>query len=85
MKNDVKAVLAAGLFITLAFAIMPGLVVLPRFTGDAGSAEDTTGVARFLFGPYALPLIVLSTALLVALVAAIFLAKPTKEIEEEPR
>lgn len=76
MKDDVKLVLAAGIFITLLFSVMPGLQVIPAFQGDADRPEDTTAVARFLFGPFAVPLIILSTALLVALVGALVLAKP---------
>jgi NADH:ubiquinone oxidoreductase subunit 6 (subunit J) len=79
VKDDVKFVLVVGLFITLAFSVMPGLQVLPRFQGQATGAEDATAIAQFLFGPFALPLIILSTALLVALVAALVLAKPDPE------
>lgn len=81
MKDDVKFVLAAGLFITLLFSVMPGLQVIPRFQAGATAPEDPAAMAQFLFGPFAVPLIVLSTALLVALVAALVLAKPTPEEE----
>jgi NADH:ubiquinone oxidoreductase subunit 6 (subunit J) len=41
-------------------------------------------MAVFMFGPFALPLIILSMALLVALVAALYLAKPDRPGEENP-
>jgi hypothetical protein len=49
-----------------------------------GGGEDPRGIASFMFGPYALPLQVLSAALLVALVGALVLAKPEREEEERP-
>ena len=79
MNNDVKFVLAAGLFITMFFSVMPGLQVLPGFQQSAPAAEDPVGVARFMFGPFAVPLILLSTVLLVALVGALVLARPDDE------
>lgn len=82
MKDDVKFVLAAGLFITLMFSIMPGLQVVPRLQAGATTAEDPRAMAEFMFGPYAVPLIVLSAALLVALVAALALAKPDHTEDE---
>lgn len=82
MKDDVKLVLAAGLFITLLFSVMPGLQVIPAFNQGATSPEDPVAMAKFMFGPFALPLIVLSTALLVALVGALVLAKPDHTEDE---
>jgi NADH:ubiquinone oxidoreductase subunit 6 (subunit J) len=92
VKNDIKALVCVALFLMLVLNSVVFLNLAPTFRGEnptvatyppwegAGQgAENPEGVAKFLFGPFALPLIVLSTALLVALVGALALAKPDPE------
>jgi len=88
VKNDVKAVFAFALFVVLVLigglnlnlgglrTGQPVVQPIPAWSGEPTTPENPTSVARFMFGPYALPLEVLSIALFVALVAAILLAKP---------
>lgn len=96
MKNDVKALVSAALFMLLLFSVVT-LDLRPAFQGGAPrvqqnfpgwgkgatAPEDPTGVAQFMFGAYAMPLILLSVVLLVALVGALVLAKPDRT-EDEP-
>lgn len=81
MKEDVKALLAGALGITMLFAI--AREAIPRWsrTGPTGE-ESMPEIASFLFGPYVLPFELLSVVLLVALVAAILLAQ--KEGRQAP-
>lgn len=96
LRMDLTAVAAAGLFIML-FSSIVSIDPRPAFQGEAPRVqvfrgwdaapegqEEPVEVARFMFGPYAVPLIVLSTVLLVALVAALFLAKPEQTEDERP-
>lgn len=90
MKDDVKAVVSAALFLALAVGVVgldlrplaeggaPRLVVPPALAQGPEGREDARAIAGFVFGPFALPLIVLSAALLVALVGAIVLARPER-------
>jgi hypothetical protein len=96
VKNDIKAFLAGAIFLTLLFSVVaidlrplsaggpPRLQTFAPWEGDATAPENARGVAEFMFGPYALPLQILSAALLVALVGAIALAKPALAGEDEP-
>ena len=97
MKNDVKAFLAAAIFLTLVFSVVaidlrpalsgqgsPTVNTFAPWQGDASQPENPRGVAEFMFGAYALPFEVLSVVLLVALVGALVLAKPESETEERP-
>lgn len=96
MNNDVKAILAAGLFIMLGIGALqpsfatrsvspPGCVPAsaPGCWGNAPQGGDAiNGVAAFIFGPYALPFEVLSLVLLVALVGALAMARLERPGEE---
>ena len=97
MKNDVKALVAAAIFLTLMFSVVsidlrpvgqgdaPRVQTFPPWQAGADTPEDPKAVANFMFGAYALPLQVLSLVLLVALVGALFLAKPDRTEDEEAR
>ncbi|MCA1812614.1 MAG: NADH-quinone oxidoreductase subunit J [Halobacteriales archaeon] len=101
MKNDVKALVAAAIFLTLMFsavsfdlrAIGAGGSVMRVFGCGAQSqrgcwegapqgGEDMAGVANVLFRDDVLPFEILSLVLLVALVAAIFMARLESPAEE---
>jgi NADH:ubiquinone oxidoreductase subunit 6 (subunit J) len=88
VKDDVKLVIAAAIFLTLVFGVV-SLDLRPAFSGGAprvatlraweqapAAGEDPVAVAQFMFGPYALAFEVLSVVLLVALIGALFIAKP---------
>jgi NADH:ubiquinone oxidoreductase subunit 6 (subunit J) len=88
--NDVKGLVSAALFLVLVFSAIDltqvsrggGVRINNGWDAAPTGAENPVGVANFVFGPYALPLIVLSIALLVALVGALVLAKPDPEVGE---
>jgi NADH:ubiquinone oxidoreductase subunit 6 (subunit J) len=98
VKNDVKAFLAAAIFLTLVFSVVavdlrpalsgqgqPTVNTFAPWQGEASNPENPRGIAEFMFGPYALPFEVLSVVLLVALVGALVLAKPEHtEAEDQP-
>lgn len=97
MKNDVKALVSAALFLLLLFSVVsldlrPVLQGgaprvqqnFPAWGGAAQSPDNPSEVAGFIFGPYALPFEVLSVVLLVALVAALALAKPDRTEDDQP-
>ena len=89
IKADVKALIAAALAITMFLAVVRGALpgcnagkesFLPCWTTAAPvGQESANGVADFVFGNYVLPFEILSVLLLVALVAAIFLAQKEPE------
>lgn len=92
MKNDVKAFLAGAIFLTLVFSVVavdlrpafsggnPTVQTFRPWEGAAEGPENTRGIAEFMFGAYALPFEILSAVLLVALVAALVLAKPEPSV-----
>lgn len=98
MKNDVKAVLVAALFVMLAFGAVSfnasgnGPLVHVQGCDDPQApgcwmngptgGDAIDGVAAFLFGPDALPFEVLSLVLLVALVGALAMARLERPGEE---
>lgn len=80
MKNDLKALIAVAVGLTMAFAALrPGTAPAGWTDAGANGQESVPGVAGFIFGSYVLPFEILSVLLLVALVGAIMLAAKEPE------
>ena len=82
LREDLKWVMALVLAFMLILAVAPGFKVAPGFERSPAGTEDLQAIAAFIFGDYALPFEVLSLILLVALVAAIYMARLERPDEE---